>query len=842
MLYISDLNGNTEPLNHIQRVEKDEEVNGGSTLSLTSFFHENNPGHDLIEEEAIIHTDGHDYRIKQLKENKGRKEAVAIHTFFDVAGTWKHEIFGGTRSFDDFANFTFSGTGWTVEIEGVSGVAFIANFGNHNIIQLVQTLCSVYECEYQILPGKRILFAKQIGPDNDAQYRYRHNIKALSKSVDSTNLYTLIKGYGIDGVEVVHTSPNAAKYGIYEAEPIYDEEYSAEMMSERLARELTDYPEVVFDMDVVELLDKVLGERIWLIYEPMNIEFQTRVLAKKSIWRNGKFITESITIGNVKRKTLSDILASTKIEIDENARQTRSRIEQTNTNITLAVEEFAGEILKAYGKIEVTASEIRQEVGELGVRLEQGIADNTSLISQTATQIRQEVSETVTSLEKDIDGQGVLISQNTSLINQTAREIKLEVTEIVNGTKEEIMDNVGLELDELAGGIAGNTKLIKEAQSSITQTAGQIRQEISETISRVDSDIESSNALIASNTSLINQTAREIKLEVAETLKLAKDDISTDVKGELAEDIARLEGGISSNFTLIKEAQSSITQTARDIRLEVSESTTLSKDYTDEQKQLIIDKINEDVAGLDGKVTAVDGKIGTVIDELGTLDTELESLNGEIVEIKRESSSQFNVLSNAITAAVTDSKSYADSVGGTVSSNANSKIEVLAGSISSKAESSTVSALGTRINSVEFTMDAVNTEITQKVSKTEYNGNTLVSMINQTPSHIKISAPNIELTGAVKVLSDISGKLGNITAGNIDISEDMKIGAGLYLRGNGQFTGIYFGSTQIMQDGSDYLNLGQKIRMGAFTEINGQLDLTRANVSWGNNRPAAVWG
>lgn len=622
LISVTNLNGNTEPLNHIH-AEKDEEVNGGSTLSLTSFFHANNPGHDLIEEESVIHADGHDYRIKQLKENKGRKEAVAIHAFFDVAGTWKHEIYGGTRSFGDFANFTFSGTGWTVEIKDVSGMAFIANFGNNNIIQLVQTLCSVYECEYQILPNKRILFAKQVGPDNDAQYRYGHNVKALSKSVDTTNLRTRIKGYGIDGVEVIHTSPNAAKYGIYEAEPIYDEEYSADMMSERLARELTDYPEVSFDMDVVELLDKVLGERIWLIYEPMNIEFQTRILAKKSIWRNGKFITQSINIGNVKRKTLSDILASTKIEIDENARQTRSRIEQTNTNITLAVEEFAGEVLKAYGKIEITASEIRQEVADV----ENGLYGTISL---------------------------------------TASEIRSEVADVKSGLS-----------------------------SQITQTADSIRMEVNSEIKRVDGRIDTAN--------------------------------------------------------------SSITQTASSIRSEVATS----------------------VSTLDGKITS-----------------------------------------------------------------ANSSITQLSNRIDLKAETTVVSNLGSRVNSVEFNLDSANAEISQKVSQTNYNGNTIASLINQTATTIDIQASKINLTGAVTVLSDISGKLGNITTGNIDIYESAKIGAGLYLRGGagGLFTGVYFGNTQIMQDDTGYLNLSDRIRIGSFTEINGQLDLTRANVSWGNNRPAAVWG
>ncbi|GKV64671.1 MULTISPECIES: phage tail spike protein [unclassified Sporosarcina] len=597
MLYVTDLNGNTEPLNHIQRVEINEEVNGAFTLALTSFFHDNNPGHALIEEESIISVEDHDYRIKQLKENKGRKEAVAIHTFFDVAGTWKHEIFGGTRSFNDFANFVFSGTGWTVDIQGVSGMAFIANFGNDNVIKLVNILCGVYECEYRILPGKKIQFAKQVGPDNDVQYRYGHNVKALSKSVDTTNLRTRIKGYGGDGVEVTYTSDAARKYGIIDAEPIYDEEYAtADLMSERLVRELTDYPEVIFDLDVAELLDKEIGERIWLIYEPMNIEFQTRILAKKSVWRKDKFVTESITIGNAKRKTLSDILASTNIQIDENARQTRSRIEQTNDRITLAVEEFAGEILKAYAKIELTAREIRMEVADLE-------SDLRSSISITASQIRSEVADVKSGL-----------------------------------------------------------------QSSITQTAGQIRSEVS------------------------------------------------------------------------------------------------------------------------SEVTRVDGRIDT----------------------------------------------------------ANSSITQLSDRINLKAESSTVDSLGSRVNSVEFNLDAANAQISQKVSQSDYNGNTITSLINQTSTTIDIQASKINLVGAVNVLSDISGNLGTITSGNINISQDLFVGnnirLGRYLTGTKRMT--LADGVAISSDGwsmSLTAVSGVGIENAVFTGTSVSFASINS-INWGSNRPTAVWG
>lgn len=578
-MYVTDLNGNTEPLNHIQRPEINEEVNGAFTLALTSFFHENNPGHELLEEESVIHADGYDFRVKQLRENKGRKEVIALSTFFDLVGKRQDEIYGGTRTFNEFASFAFSGTGWTFESVDVTGSQLIPNFGTDNVIKLITTLCKVYECEYKILPNQHVLFAKQVGPDNDAQYRYGHNVQAISKSVDTTNLRTVIKGFGGDGLAITYTSPYAEKYGEIEADPVENEDYvTAEEMLPVLKQELQDYPEVTIELDSIELTDKEVGERVWLIYEPMGIEFQTRIMSKKSTIRNDRWVTSSVTIGNTMPRSLSDILTETKIEIDENNKRTKSRIEQTNDRITLAVEQFAGEMLEAYAKIEITASEIRSEVGELGVQLEEGIANNTSLISQTATQIRSEVNTEITR----VDG------------------------------------------------------LINTANSSITQTAEQIE-------------------------SLVTQT------------------------------IPGLDGRVSS-------AESSITQQAE--------------------------------------------------------------------------------------------------------------------------------------------------QISSKVSQDDFNGNKITSLINQTATTIDIEASKINLTGAVTVLSDISGKLGDITSGNINIYESAHIGAGLYLRGGagGLYTGIYFGKTQIMQDDNDYLNLGQRIRMGAFTEINGQLDLTNANVSWGSNAPKATWG
>lgn len=269
-----------EPLNHIQGLEVNQEVNGAHTASFTSFNYPNNPGYALLEEESIGIVEDHEFRVKQLEENLHSKRIVAVHTFYDLADDRQDEIYGGTRTFNEFATFILKGTGWTFS-STVTGSRFIGNFGDENIIVLFNALCTVYECEYEIRANKHIHFAKQIGPDKDAQYRYGHNVKALSKKVDTTNLKTYVEGYGANGLFVSFTSPlaNDPRIGIRKAEPIRDDRFTqADSMLEHLKRELNDTPEAYFELDLVELTNKELGEHVWLIYEPLGIEFQTRIL------------------------------------------------------------------------------------------------------------------------------------------------------------------------------------------------------------------------------------------------------------------------------------------------------------------------------------------------------------------------------------------------------------------------------------------------------------------------------------------------------------------------------------------------------------------------------------
>ncbi|MEY9973177.1 hypothetical protein ABH966_003561 [Lysinibacillus sp. RC46] len=449
MIYVT--NGNqVEPLIQVSNFELTQEVKGDFNITLTSHNTNNNPAHRLLQEESIITVGDFDYRIKQMKETRHGKQIVAVNTFYDLVDKRQNEIYGGTRTFNEFANFVLKNTGWTFT-SSVSGSQFIENFGENNAIALLQALCQVYECEYVIMPNNRIHFSNQIGGDSDAQYRYGHNVKALSKNVDTTGLKTYIEGYGAASegggqLFVSYESPYAQKYGKREAEPVHDDRFTnANSLLEHIKSELIDYPEVTFELDSIELLDKELGERVWLIYEPLEMEFQTRILSQTKQFVNGELRTTKVVLGNTLPKTTTDILISQKVEIDENKKITRSKFEQTNDRITMEVETIGESI----SKLELTDKEIKLSVDEtnkslaefkitsqqISTRIENKVDNLNSEFVQTSNEFRTSINDNgraISTMRQDLTGfeftVNSRINDTNSKITQTDNRITLETS------------------------------------------------------------------------------------------------------------------------------------------------------------------------------------------------------------------------------------------------------------------------------------------------------------------------------------------------------------------------------------------------------------------------------
>lgn len=520
MIFITTLDGKyTEPLYHIRAFEMEEILNDTFEIAFDSLNIPDNFGHPLIAEEAIVDVNGYKFRIKQVETTRTLKHVIGVSIFYDLVGIRKHDVYGGTHTFAQFAEFIFKGTGWTYEIEGVSGSKLIANFGNDHVPNLLNTLCFVYECEFKILPGKKVLLSKLVGPENDAQYRYGYNVKALKEIIDTTQLATRITGIGADGLRVTVISPNEEKYGfIREAEPYENTEYTvkADLLA-RTAMELIDYPLVSIELDTLELSEKELGERVWLIYEPLGIKIKTRVLSRKTTFRGGKLVTSSVVLGNARPAAMTDHLIKQSVTIDENNKQNKSRFEQTNAAITLAVERFNGEIQDARAEFQVTAEEIRSEVEALRVETDEGISDSISQISQLAHQITLKadtttvvkVGERVDAIGGDIEEIGATLGELDENFEELERVV-VDVESALSGVGTRV-NAVEINMDSMAAsiGLKADASLVSTLGtrvSSVELNLDAARGEISQRVSYTDYN----GRTIAS---LINQSASSVKIE-----------------------------------------------------------------------------------------------------------------------------------------------------------------------------------------------------------------------------------------------------------------------------------------------------------------------------------------
>lgn len=289
MLIVTDINGNTEPLSGYKGLKRFRSVSGEKSLTFSLSPNElNKHSFDMAQEESILEFDGEEYRIKKLSEKsrgiKYVKEVYARHTFFDLVDQHIYNIHTGSLTFANAVQFVLGGTDYTWSIVDNFLAEDWENFGDDNRLALLQEILKRYGAEFE-LNGKYIKFIKKKGNSTDVQFRYNYNIKTINRNVNSSNLSTYIKGFG-KGIESEYTSPNAALFGIREAKPVRDERYSTlEGLNKRLKTEIKDTPEVSITIDFVDLRRAGYpfdvpneGDDVFLIYEPMNIDLEARII------------------------------------------------------------------------------------------------------------------------------------------------------------------------------------------------------------------------------------------------------------------------------------------------------------------------------------------------------------------------------------------------------------------------------------------------------------------------------------------------------------------------------------------------------------------------------------
>lgn len=516
MFYVTSLDGSqVEPLHGWGTdFNLSQSVDGTLTVSSTVLATTNNPGYNVLASESVVTIDDLNFRVKQFAPGIGSKQFTAVSDFFDHNATWIHGIFSGSHTAANHAQFALAGTGWTAVIDSsLAGTNYIPNFGNDSSVALIQKLCKYHQCEFAILPNKRIYLAKQIGPDNDYQFRYKHNVSDVVLKEDTSKLRTYIKGYGKDGLTVEYESPNAAIFGRREAEPVKDERFTdATALLNYIKLKLQDEPELAIESRIPELVNREIGERVWLFYEPLGVAMQTRILKQnKTLVRvDGelKLVTSSVVFGNTLVKDAGDDIVEQQVALNEAKEEIGETIETTKEEINETIVETVREI---NFKFQETEEKIVDQYTTI-------TSQYTASISANARQIRTEMSEHVTTINNSIGAQYNRITEEyNSSITQTAREIRTDVTASITSVNNNIQNvqNYASSISQTAQQIQsqvnsqqtvidGQGTRISSAESSITQQANQISQKVSQT--------DYNGSTIAS---LINQTAYDVSISAA---------------------------------------------------------------------------------------------------------------------------------------------------------------------------------------------------------------------------------------------------------------------------------------------------------------------------------------
>lgn len=322
MLIVTDLDYNSEPLTDYSNLSIKQKINEDYTLSFTVSKTENNKdAYELVQEEAKITYDCSEFIIKKITETPYGKSVIATHEFFEMADTFVEEtLLEGMYTIQQALQHAFStSTRWEYDIEGTFEQVTLTDFGNDNCLALVQQIMQRYNAEFEFdEQHKRIVVKNRIGEDTDYQIRYRHNLKTISKSIDSSNMKNAVKVYfnvndlGEYRSSFLHTTPNANKYGRKYAEPLYLDEITSFEEARRIAENyLKDVPDISIECEFVELQkagyqgDVQLGNSLFLIDERMGIDIEARIVEIEEYPESSK--SPRIVISNA-QKTMTDVV------------------------------------------------------------------------------------------------------------------------------------------------------------------------------------------------------------------------------------------------------------------------------------------------------------------------------------------------------------------------------------------------------------------------------------------------------------------------------------------------------------------------------------------------------
>ena len=337
MLTICDYKGNEHSLLSVKTVN--EELNGQHSIELKVPQQKNN-NLDLKQIDKLwkIIFKTVEYRIVYLKQiTKGDSFYLDIRAiplfYFDMDKQITHENKSGHYTGVNAFYEVFNGSGYDYAlVDSVTSIQ-IEGFGKGETrLEMFKRLIERFGLEFYIF-GKTIYLKKLIGNDTNFMYKYKLNASNVSKSIDASNFFTHIKGFGNfeEGSEDYlkdaklkreYTSPLASLLGVYEGKPIVDGRIKdTATMDSNLKRAVEDSLEISIEGNLHDVRNiyaeavPTIGDRVFLIDERIDLEQEIRIHTLKRTYDvHGKLIDCEVTFGsqNIRDRYKSNLNSAAK--------------------------------------------------------------------------------------------------------------------------------------------------------------------------------------------------------------------------------------------------------------------------------------------------------------------------------------------------------------------------------------------------------------------------------------------------------------------------------------------------------------------------------------------------